>query len=78
MPQRKIDKAEVSYYLLCLDRDGKERPENGTLLSDTIADAVADAVTDVCLAIPASLDTPRGSRGRPDTSRASVGCEPRP
>jgi hypothetical protein len=50
MPQRNIDSVGVSYYLLLLDRDGRERPEKGILLSDRIADAVTDGVTDVFIA----------------------------
>jgi hypothetical protein len=49
MPLRQLD-AEVTYYLVLFDRDGRERPEtDGSLLSKTLTDAVRNGATDVFL-----------------------------
>jgi hypothetical protein len=48
MPLRHIDQADLGYYLVLFDGDGKERPEqDGSLLSKKLSQAVQDGVTDV-------------------------------
>jgi hypothetical protein len=51
MPLRHIDSANLEYYLVLLDKDGRERTEqDGTLLSEQLIKAARDGVTDVFFA----------------------------
>jgi hypothetical protein len=48
MPIRHLDGVDVDYYLVLLDEEGRERPEeDGTLLSGKLDEVVKDGVTDV-------------------------------
>jgi len=51
MPLRHIDEADVDYYLVLFDNDGRERPEqDGSLLSHGLSRVVQDGVSDVFIA----------------------------
>jgi hypothetical protein len=47
MPLRHIENTDISYYLMLIDENGVERPEDGQLLSSVIEQAAHDGVTDV-------------------------------
>jgi hypothetical protein len=48
MPIEKVDNTDLSYYLVCYDKNGNEQDESGGLLSARVCGAIQnDAVTDV-------------------------------
>ena len=48
MPIEKVDNTDLTYYLVCYDKDGKEQTDNGGLLSDRVRAAIQnDPITDV-------------------------------
>lgn len=66
MPRQQVPAAGLEYYLICFDKEGRERPENGEYLSDQVADIVRDisrGITDVFVMshgwkgdVPAAID----------------------
>jgi hypothetical protein len=50
MPLQRVPAAGLEYHLVCYDKEGRERPENGEHLSQRVADALRDrrrGITDV-------------------------------
>src|SRR5687767_14189228 len=48
MPIEKVDNTDLTYYLVCYDKDGKEQTDGGGMLSDRVVAAIQkDPVTDV-------------------------------
>jgi len=48
MPIEKVDGTDLTYYLACYDKDGREQNEDGGLMSERVCHAIQhDAVTDV-------------------------------
>jgi hypothetical protein len=64
MPLQHVAAADLDYYLVCFDKEGRERPENGGLLSQTVSDLVSGGgITDVFVMshgwkgdVPAAVD----------------------
>jgi hypothetical protein len=66
MPRRPVPGTELEYFLICFDKDGRERAEDGVFLSKQVTDLVRDrgqGITDVFVMshgwmgdVPAAID----------------------